>query len=79
MEITLNGKKYDASNASEAVQHTIGRIASVDQELARLKNSFDIAGIAKQALVSDLLYLLDQGESGLVELTPDDQSTEGDK
>jgi hypothetical protein len=68
MEITLNGKTYDASAASEAIQQTIGRITVVDQELARIKNTFDITQIAKQALVNDIVFLLDKGDSGLVEL-----------
>ena len=68
MEITLNGTTFDATGASEQVQQTIARITVVDQELARIKNSFDITQIAKQALINDIIFLLEKGDSGLVEV-----------
>ena len=75
MEITLNGTTFDATGASEQVQQTIARITMVDQELARIKNSFDITQIAKQALINDIVFLLEKGDSGLVEV-PTEEANE---
>lgn len=75
MEITLNGTTFDATGASEQVQQTIARITVVDQELARIKNSFDITQIAKQALINDIVFLLEKGDSGLVEV-PTEEANE---
>jgi hypothetical protein len=78
--IKLNDKEYSVEKASGKVLAILSNIDGIDQELARLRNSFDIVNIAKQAMVNDIAYLIEIGESGLEEIKPEEPTkTEGDK
>lgn len=76
--IVVNGNQYDASEATTEVNSLIQDVATVQNEMNTLKVSYDIAGIARQALMASITSAIESGESGLVAVEETEAETETD-
>jgi len=76
--VVIGGIQYDASEASPETAALIRDLATVQNELNRLKTSYDIAGIARGTLLQSIASRIEAGESGLKELPSDNESTESE-
>jgi len=74
--ITLNGKNYAAGEATPETIGLVQDLSTIQAELNRLKVSFDIAGIARQAILNKVEASIDAGESGLVLIEDEPEASE---
>jgi len=74
--VVIGGIQYDASAATETSAALIQDLTSIQAELNRHKLSFDIATIARNAVLGSLSSVVESGESGLVELVTDEEVQE---
>jgi len=71
----FNGKKYDIATASPEARALLQDLATVQNELQRIKIQQDITLIAKQSIVGAIANLINAGQSGLVELETETSNT----
>jgi len=74
--ITLDGVNYDASNASQETMALIQDLSTIQAEMNRIKVSYDIASLARQAIMEKTNFAIAGGESGLVKLDDAQESQE---
>lgn len=64
--VTINGVVYDTTKMTEEAYALIQDLGTIQSELNRLKVSFDITGIARNAILAKTDELITSGKSGLV-------------
>jgi len=77
--VIIGGVKYEAAGAIPEVNGLIQDLTIVQKELNRIKVTYDITTIAKQALLETISDAIASGESGLVEIIDTDTDTEEGK
>lgn len=73
--VFINGKEYEASGASEEAYGLIQDISTIQSEMNKLKVSYDIANLARMAILEKTQSLIDSGNSGLVEIVSEEDVT----
>jgi hypothetical protein len=73
--VVIGGIRYDASQASQEAGALIQDLATVQNELNKIKTSYDIANIARGTLLQSIAARIEAGDSGLVEIPTEDEET----
>lgn len=74
--VVIGGVQFDATAATPEVQALIQDLSTVQVEMNRIKISYDITGIARQALLGNISNAIASGESGLVEIELEAEASE---
>lgn len=76
--VVINGVQYDAENAVDDAKALIQDLATVQAEMNKVKITYDIASIARQALLGNIASAIATGESGLVVIEEEEKSEDAE-
>ncbi len=75
--VVIGGVEYDASEATKEVQALLQDLSVVQNEMNKIKITYDITAIARQSLLGSVSSAIATGESGLVPM-PEAEDVAGD-
>ena len=70
----IDGIEYDVNGATQETMALIQDLSTIQAEMNRVKVSYDIASLARQAILEKTKSAIATGESGLVEIESESET-----